>query len=81
VQDLDCSIQRHGLENIAQRLASLGFDPVVVDITRPRFNIPVMRLLCPGLEQEPSALCGERVRSAIDETGGGPGLRMGISVA
>jgi len=80
-ENLDCSTQRDDLASMAQRLASLGFDPVVVDITRARFNIPVMRLLCPGLEQEPSALCGERLCAAIDETGGGPGLRTGISVA
>jgi ribosomal protein S12 methylthiotransferase accessory factor len=80
-QGLDSSTPRHGLESVTRRLASLGFDPVVVDITRPRFSIPVMRLLCPGLEQEPSPLRGERLRAAIDETGGGPGIRTSISLA
>jgi ribosomal protein S12 methylthiotransferase accessory factor len=59
------------LSKLVDHLASHGFPSFAVDLTRPIFGIPVVRVLCPGLEKEPSSLAGERLRAAIDATGGG----------
>jgi hypothetical protein len=78
---MDGSNIRLGLASVVHRLAKLGFEPLVTELTRSTFNIPVMRVLCPGLEQEPSTLRGERISAAIEDTGAGPGLRSAISPA
>jgi ribosomal protein S12 methylthiotransferase accessory factor len=76
----DTTTTEGALEATIDRLERMGFEPLVSDLTRARFNIPVMRVLCPGLEQEPSRISGERLRHAFESTGGGPGLRTGVSL-
>jgi ribosomal protein S12 methylthiotransferase accessory factor len=56
---------------LVQRLESRGIATAMVDLTRPEFGVPVVRVLCPGLEKEPSTQMGPRLRAAIAETGGG----------
>ncbi len=59
------------VDALVQRLEARGIAVALVDLTRPAFGVPVVRVLCPGLEKEPSAQMGPRLRAAIAETGGG----------
>ena len=56
---------------LATRLAGAGIDTFVIDLTRPRYAVPVVRVLAPGLQIEPSQLEGPRLQRAIAATGGG----------
>lgn len=56
---------------VVDRLVHRGLQPCAVDLTRPELGIPVARVICPGLEQEPSTLVGSRLGAAMAETGGG----------
>jgi ribosomal protein S12 methylthiotransferase accessory factor len=56
---------------VATRLAEAGIETFVIDLTRPRFAVPVVRVVAPGLQIEPSQLESMRLRRAIAATGGG----------
>ena len=56
---------------LVRRLDARGLATAMVDLTRPEFGVPVVRVLCPGLEKEPSTQMGPRLHAAIAETGGG----------
>ena len=42
-----------------------------LDLTRPGFGVPVVRVIAPGLQPEPGTIIGNRLARAIKETGGG----------
>ena len=56
---------------LATRLADAGIETFVIDLTRPRFAVPVVRVVAPGLQIEPSQLENPRLQRAIAATGGG----------
>jgi len=56
---------------IATRLADAGIETFVLDLTRPRFAVPVVRVVAPGLQIEPSQLENPRLQRAVAATGGG----------
>jgi ribosomal protein S12 methylthiotransferase accessory factor len=56
---------------VATRLAAAGIETFVIDLTRPRFAVPVVRIVAPGLQIEPSQLENPRLQRAISVTGGG----------
>jgi ribosomal protein S12 methylthiotransferase accessory factor len=56
---------------IATRLAQANIETFVIDLTRPRFAVPVVRVVAPGLHIEPSKLESSRLQRAITATGGG----------
>ena len=51
-----------------------------VELTRPALGIPVMRIVCPGLEQEPSSVTGARLHAEITRTGGGAVYTKGVGL-
>ena len=61
---------REDLDWILDRLRSAGIDEVVcVDLSKPEFEIPVVRVVIPGLEgphDDDSYLPGPRARSIVD---------------
>ena len=59
------------LRQMVARLAEAGFDAVLLELPRPPYETYVCRVVCPGLEVEPSALTGRRLAAAIAATGGG----------
>jgi ribosomal protein S12 methylthiotransferase accessory factor len=65
---------------LATRLAAAGIDIFVIDLTRPRFAVPVVRVLAPGLQIEPSQLESARLQRAIAITGGGPQHTGGVEL-
>jgi ribosomal protein S12 methylthiotransferase accessory factor len=59
------------LQAVLARLAGHGIDAYLLDLTRPQFEVPVVRALAPGLQIEPGAVMSDRLAQAIAETGGG----------
>jgi ribosomal protein S12 methylthiotransferase accessory factor len=60
-----------GLEHVLARLSALGIAAYRLDLTRPEFGVPVVRVLAPGLQLEPCQIVGQRLADVIHETGGG----------
>jgi ribosomal protein S12 methylthiotransferase accessory factor len=60
-----------GLRAVRQRFAAAGIATYRRTLTRPEFQVPVVRVIAPGLQSEPCAIVGERLARAMAETGGG----------
>ncbi|WP_428489355.1 YcaO-like family protein [Rhodopila sp.] len=56
---------------IVRLLAIRGIVAYSLDLTRPRFGVPVVRVLAPGLQSDPGGILTDRLARAIAETGGG----------
>jgi ribosomal protein S12 methylthiotransferase accessory factor len=67
-------------ELIVQRLQKLGIETFCVDLTRERFAVPVVRVIAPGLQLEPSEIVTARLQDAIARTGGGATYTGGVSL-
>jgi ribosomal protein S12 methylthiotransferase accessory factor len=67
-------------ELIVRRLEKLGIETFCLDLTRPRFAVPVVRVIAPGLQLEPSEIVTARLQNAIVRTGGGATYTGGISL-
>ena len=63
---------------IAERLEKLGIDTFCIDFTRQRFAVPVVRVIAPGLQLEPSQIVTARLQDMIAGTGGGATYTGGI---
>jgi len=59
------------LRTIVDRLARMEIETFAFDLSRAQFAIPVVRIVAPGLQLEPSAIATERLTGAIAATGGG----------
>jgi ribosomal protein S12 methylthiotransferase accessory factor len=59
------------LRVVVDRLAGMGLETFAVDLTRRTFALPVVRIVAPGLQLEPSEIVGERLAATRVETGGG----------
>jgi ribosomal protein S12 methylthiotransferase accessory factor len=68
------------LETILSRLAERGIVAYSVDLTRPRFGVPVVRVIAPGLQNEPCKIDTGRLARMIAETGGGAQHTGGIAL-
>jgi ribosomal protein S12 methylthiotransferase accessory factor len=60
-----------GLREVLERLGRAGIEVFRLHLTRPDFQVPVVRVLAPGLQAEPGTIVGERLRRAMNSTGGG----------
>jgi ribosomal protein S12 methylthiotransferase accessory factor len=69
-----------GLEHVLARLSALGIVAYRLDLTRPEFSVPVIRVLAPGLQLEPCQIVGERLAGIIHETGGGGAHNGGLQL-
>lgn len=67
-------------ELIVERLKKLGIDTFCIDLTRERFAVPVVRVIAPGLQLEPSEIVTERLQDTIGRTGGGATYTGGVSL-
>ena len=65
---------------IVQRLEKIGIETFCLDLTRQRFAVPVVRVIAPGLQLEPSELVTARLQDAITRTGGGATYTGGVSL-
>jgi ribosomal protein S12 methylthiotransferase accessory factor len=55
----------------AERSKELGIETFRIDLTRQHFAAPVVRVIAPGLQLEPSGIVTARLRHTIARTGGG----------
>ncbi|MBX9648565.1 MAG: YcaO-like family protein [Xanthobacteraceae bacterium] len=67
-------------ELIVQRLRQLGIETFCIDLMRQRFAIPVVRVIAPGLQLEPSEIATARLRHTIARTGGGATYTGGVAL-
>jgi ribosomal protein S12 methylthiotransferase accessory factor len=68
------------VQAITKRLAEREIVAYSVDLTRPVIGIPVVRVIAPGLQNEPCTITTERLARAITETGGGERHSGGIAL-
>src|SRR6202022_1901648 len=68
------------LQLIVSRLAQFGIESFGLNLTRPRFAIPVARVISPGLQLEPSAIVTPRLANMIAQTGGGMAYTGGVAL-
>ncbi|WP_043337231.1 YcaO-like family protein [Belnapia moabensis] len=62
------------------RLGARGLPVLALDLTRPEWGLPAIRIVVPGLEVEPSETAGERLLATIARTGGGDCHTGGIAL-
>jgi len=67
-------------EIIAERLSEIGVETFCIDLTRQQFAVPVVRVIAPGLQLEPSEIVTARLQNAIGRTGGGASYTGGIAL-
>jgi ribosomal protein S12 methylthiotransferase accessory factor len=68
------------LAAMVARLGSMGIEPFVVELTRPQFGIPVVRVVAPQLQLEPSPIMTKRLSGIIEQTGGADAHTGGIAL-
>jgi ribosomal protein S12 methylthiotransferase accessory factor len=68
------------LSELVGRLSARGIETFAVDLTRPTFGIPVVRIAAPALQMEPSEIATGRLLTARGRTGGGDLYTGGISL-
>jgi ribosomal protein S12 methylthiotransferase accessory factor len=67
-------------EVIVRRLEEMGFETFCIDLMRQRFGIPVVRVIVPGLQLEPSEIVTARLQDMIAKTGGGETYTGGVAL-
>jgi len=65
---------------MVDRLGQFGVETFGLDLTRPRFAIPVARVIAPGLQLEPSEIVTPRLANMIAQTGGGATYTGGVAL-
>jgi ribosomal protein S12 methylthiotransferase accessory factor len=61
-------------------LDELGIETFRIDLTRQHFAVPVVRVIAPGLQLEPSEIVTTRLRQSIMRTGGGASYTGGVAL-
>jgi ribosomal protein S12 methylthiotransferase accessory factor len=74
------SAQLSGVDAIVRQLAGQGIHVYTLDLTRQRFEVPVIRVIAPKLQSEPSEITSDRLARTIAETGGGAKYAGGIAL-
>jgi ribosomal protein S12 methylthiotransferase accessory factor YcaO len=71
--DLAANDLRATLAELRKRLNAIGLAPYALDLTRSAFGIPVVRVICPGLEEAGmTAPPGPRLQDAAKAWGADP---------
>jgi len=77
---IDATEAGYILKLIARRLKELSIETYNIDLTRQRFAVPVVRVIAPGLQLEPSEIVTARLRHSIARTGGGATYTDGVAL-
>ena len=77
--DLDLNIEKK-LEVLKQRFNHAGLKLYAVDLTRKLFGIPVVQAIIPALQATSPAIISNRLQAAIEQYGGGFGLKHNIDL-
>jgi ribosomal protein S12 methylthiotransferase accessory factor len=57
-----------------------GIETVLIDMTRPQFDIPVVRAVAPALQPMPSGIVTDRLKNACRDHGGGHRYTGGLAL-
>jgi len=76
----DCTQGETPLRVLARVMSASGFETTLVDMTRPRFGIPVVRAIAPALQPLPSHIVTERLKRTCNEHGGGDRYTRGAAL-
>jgi ribosomal protein S12 methylthiotransferase accessory factor len=68
------------LQLIVDRLGQFGIETFSLNLTRPRFAVPVARVVALGLQVEPSEIVTPRLAEMITRTGGGMKYTGGVAL-
>jgi ribosomal protein S12 methylthiotransferase accessory factor len=68
------------LSTIVRALAHAGIAAALIDLTRPEFDIPVVRAVAPALQPMPSDIVTDRLQRKIRDFGGGARFNGGIAL-
>jgi ribosomal protein S12 methylthiotransferase accessory factor len=68
------------LQDVLERLQARDIAVFTIDLTRPQFDVPVVRVLAPALQLEPCEIIGTRLKRTIAATGGGSAHHGGIAL-
>lgn len=68
------------LPRLVSRLQQFGIETFGLNLTRPRFAVPVARIIAAGLQLEPSELITPRLADMIAQTGGGASYTGGAAL-
>jgi len=61
-------------------LKAPGIETFCIDLTRQHFVVPMVRVIAPGLQLEPSETITARLRCAFARTGGGTTYTGGVAL-
>jgi ribosomal protein S12 methylthiotransferase accessory factor len=65
---------------IAGAMTRAGIEVALIDLTRPEFNVPVVRAVAPTLQPMPSGVVTERLQRTIRDFGGGARYTGGVAL-
>lgn len=77
---IDATDANAALQLLAGRLGQFGIEVFTRDLTRAQFSIPVVRVIAPGLQLEPSGIVTPRLADMIARTGGGAIYTGGVAL-
>ena len=77
---IDPSDKPLALQSMVRRLGEFGINAYGLDLTRPRFAVPVARIIAPALQPEPSRIVTGRLADTIARTGGGAAYTGGVAL-
>jgi ribosomal protein S12 methylthiotransferase accessory factor len=81
VQSMQCeSVAVSDLSAIAGAMSRAGIEAALIDLTRPEFDIPVVRAASPTLQPMPSDIVTDRLQRAIKDFGGGARHTCGVAL-
>jgi len=81
VQSMRCeSVAVSDLSAIASAMSRAGIEAALINLTRPEFDIPVVRAASPTLQPMPSDIVTDRLQRAIRDFGGGARHTCGVAL-
>jgi ribosomal protein S12 methylthiotransferase accessory factor YcaO len=81
IQSMQCeSVAVSDLSAIASAMSRAGIEAALIDLTRPEFDIPVVRAASPTLQPMPSDIVTDRLQRAIRDFGGGARHTCGVAL-
>jgi ribosomal protein S12 methylthiotransferase accessory factor len=68
------------ISTIARAMARVGIEAALIDLTRPEFEIPVIRAVAPALQPMPSDVVTDRLKRTSRAFGGGASYTGGMAL-
>ena len=79
-REIEAATPEQALASLVERLSASGIETYAIDLIRPAFEVPVVRIIAPCLQLEPCDVITERLMAVRTRTGGGEAYTRGISL-